>query len=75
MKCFPFNYQIHLNMFLSVTSGDPLSNMVVEFKSPEDAMDFCEKNGKSILSTAIPGFMSSQNPGYNDQWTYYAFTL
>jgi hypothetical protein len=28
-----------------VYSGDPLSNTNVEFKSPEDAMDFCEKNG------------------------------
>mmetsp|Transcript_11968 Transcript_11968/g.22052 ORF Transcript_11968/g.22052 Transcript_11968/m.22052 type:complete len:172 (+) Transcript_11968:23-538(+) len=27
------------------SSADPLSNMAVEFKSPEDAMDFCEKNG------------------------------
>ncbi|XP_052701675.1 NADH dehydrogenase [ubiquinone] iron-sulfur protein 4, mitochondrial-like [Crassostrea angulata] len=27
------------------SSADPLSNMAVEFKSPEDAMEFCEKNG------------------------------
>ncbi|XP_061172293.1 NADH dehydrogenase [ubiquinone] iron-sulfur protein 4, mitochondrial-like [Saccostrea echinata] len=27
------------------SSADPLSNMAVEFRSPEDAMDFCEKNG------------------------------
>ena len=26
-------------------SGDPLSNMKVEFGSKEDAIEFCEKNG------------------------------
>ncbi|XP_048737764.1 NADH dehydrogenase [ubiquinone] iron-sulfur protein 4, mitochondrial-like [Ostrea edulis] len=27
------------------SSGDPLSNTAVEFRSPEEAIDFCEKNG------------------------------
>ena len=25
--------------------GDPLSNMKLDFRSEEDAIDFCEKNG------------------------------
>lgn len=53
-----------------MTSGDPLSNMAVEFKSPEDAMEFCEKNGMSILSTPIPEFISCQNGVFNNQLTY-----
>lgn len=44
--------------------------MVVEFKSPEDAMDFCEKNGKSILSTPIPEFISRQNHVFSNQLAY-----
>ena len=40
---------INTRLYFLFCSADPLSNMAVEFKSPEDAMDFCEKNGERTL--------------------------
>ena len=41
-----FTYTI--NTFVCINRGDPLSNMNVQFSSKEEAIDFCEKNGKYI---------------------------
>ena len=35
--------------FLSFSSGDPLSNVEVDFFTKEDAIAFCDRNGKPSL--------------------------
>ena len=46
-----------VTLLVACFSGDPLSNLHVDFTSKEDAMDFCAKNGNlaaaSVYSHSI----------------------
>ena len=39
-------------LYLYIYSGDPLSNMQLDFINKEDAISFCEKNGEIFSMNA-----------------------
>uniref|UniRef100_A0A1B6D4W0 NADH dehydrogenase [ubiquinone] iron-sulfur protein 4, mitochondrial n=1 Tax=Clastoptera arizonana TaxID=38151 RepID=A0A1B6D4W0_9HEMI len=51
------------------SSGDPLSNMIIEFKSQQDATDFCDKNGwKWFIDEEKKPTPKVKNYGVNFAW-------
>ncbi|KAG5895805.1 hypothetical protein JTB14_028509 [Gonioctena quinquepunctata] len=52
------------------STGDPLSNMQVEFSNKEEAIDFCEKNGWKwfIQSSSLEKKFKPKNYGVNFAW-------
>lgn len=55
---------------VSCSSGDPLSNMNVQFGSPEEAITFCERNGWRwyVDGAAKPKKERVKNYGINFAW-------
>lgn len=52
------------------STGDPLSNMKIEFSSPEEAIEHCEKNGW-IWYLDVPKTQKNEKPknyGANFHW-------
>lgn len=51
------------------STGDPLSNLKVEFKTQQDAIDFCEKNGwKWMLQLEQPKTTKLRPYAQNFSW-------
>ncbi|KAH3840273.1 NADH dehydrogenase [ubiquinone] iron-sulfur protein 4, mitochondrial-like [Dreissena polymorpha] len=51
------------------SSGDPLSNMHLEFKNREDAVDFCERNGwECYVDEPIKTTIKPKSYGANFSW-------
>ncbi|CAG9860382.1 unnamed protein product [Phyllotreta striolata] len=52
------------------STGDPLSNMQVEFSSKDDAIDYCEKNGWTwfIQKSSLEKNFKPKNYGVNFAW-------
>lgn len=59
-----------LILFMFTFSGDPLSNMKVQFSSKEDAIDYCEKNGWKwfIQENKLEKANKPKNYGINFAW-------
>lgn len=51
-------------------SGDPLSNMKVQFSTKEEAIEFCEKNGWHyyISESKLDKKFKPKNYGINFAW-------
>lgn len=60
----------HIACSSNTFSGDPLSNMVVEFNTKEEAIVHCEKNGWSwfIDGEEKPLKKRNKNYGVNFAW-------
>lgn len=52
------------------SSGDPLSNLKVQFRSPEEAIELCERNGWNwyIDEPKIVKEVKPKNYGVNFSW-------
>nr|XP_023014450.1 NADH dehydrogenase [ubiquinone] iron-sulfur protein 4, mitochondrial [Leptinotarsa decemlineata] len=52
------------------STGDPLSNMQVEFSTAEDAIEFCEKNGWKwfVQRSSLEKKFKPKNYGVNFAW-------
>ncbi|XP_014250362.1 NADH dehydrogenase [ubiquinone] iron-sulfur protein 4, mitochondrial-like [Cimex lectularius] len=51
------------------STGDPLSNMSLEFTSKEDAVSFCDKNGwEWFIESEKPTAFKVKSYGYNFSW-------
>lgn len=52
------------------STGDPLSNMKVQFTSPEEAIDHCEKNGWAwfVDKSKIEKEVKPKSYGLNFSW-------
>ena len=52
MAIFQIVSFIYHGLYLYICSGDPLSNMQLDFINKEDAISFCEKNGEIFSMNA-----------------------
>lgn len=52
------------------SSGDPLSNMKVQFKSPEEAIEHCEKNGWSWFIDEVKEVRQFKPKSYGDNFSW-----
>ena len=53
MAIFQIVSFIYHGLYLYICSGDPLSNMQLDFINKEDAISFCEKNGEIFSMNTI----------------------
>ncbi|CAH1285380.1 unnamed protein product [Diabrotica balteata] len=52
------------------SSGDPISNLVLQFSNKKEAIDFCKKNNWKYFSSETPTTAKKKIRGYGDNFSY-----